>query len=93
MSVPRNDPGSLGLFRHIRNYLKACLYGLLTLALGLVTAYLLWANFVWRLARQNAGVDIVSVVSHYSTVPEVWLLALLLFGLGFYLALRKKLSR
>jgi ABC-type dipeptide/oligopeptide/nickel transport system permease component len=76
------------------NYLKGCLYGFVALVIGFVVAYFSLINFVWhRPGEKNVGVDIVSVVVGYSSVPEVWLAALLLFALGFYLGLRKKLSR
>ncbi len=91
-SEPRTSPRRRFL-NDVRNYLKGCAYGFMALIVGFVAAFLFMINLVWhRPGETTVGYDPARLALHYSTVPEVWLAALLLFGVGFYLGLRGKLA-
>ncbi len=85
--------GVPNMLNHIKNYLKGVLYGMLALLVALFIAFQ-WGMWpIWRrLGRENVGFDPVSFVVHYSPMPIVWIVALLVFALGFYWSLRKKIS-
>ena len=85
--------GVPNMLNHVRNYLKGVLYGMLALLAAFVIAFVWMMWPIWRrLGKENIGVDPVSFVVHYSSVPIVWIVALLVFALGFYWSLRKKIS-
>ena len=77
----------------LRNYVVGLFFGMVALFIAFLLAFGYMSLFVWHTAgRADTGYDIVSLFIHYSSLPSVWITTLLVFAMGFYLPLRRRLG-
>lgn len=80
------------MFAHVKNYLKGVLYGTLTLIGTFILFNVCMYRFVWNPSgEKNVEIDTYSMYMHAK--PSAWIAALLIFALGFYIGLLRKIVR
>lgn len=85
----------------LKLFLKGLLGGMLALlSAGLVALVTLATTTTTRQGGESVGYDPVSYIQHYVTVPSFWLkvlfgvaVSLFIFAIGFYLSIRRTISR
>ncbi|HYE25025.1 MAG TPA: hypothetical protein VEG32_07465 [Clostridia bacterium] len=84
------------ILTHVRNFVQGFLSGILGVLAVTTLAYIVayaWFAWITAPAGSQVGIDIVSFFVFYSRAPTVWLMLLLVFAMGFYLSLKRKLAR
>ncbi len=78
----------------LKNYLVGLLGGVVAVFIAVLVTFAYMNIFVWHTAgMENSGYDIISLFVHFSSMPVVWIATLIIFGVGFYVPLRRQRAK